>query len=61
MQEKRNLSIQEFLKAYGLSKSNFYRLLAEGKGPKTLKLGKRRLVPVAEAEAWMSNFEQVPQ
>lgn len=59
MQEKRNLSIQEFLTAYGLSKSNFYRLLADGKGPKTLKLGKRRLVPVAEAETWIAQFEQV--
>lgn len=45
-------SIDEFCRAYGISRGTFYNLERAGKAPKTLKLGARRVVPVAAIEAW---------
>lgn len=46
----RALHMKVFCKAYGVSRSTAYRLIAEGK-LKTVKVGNRRLVPVDAAEA----------
>jgi len=48
-QEKLAYRVNEFCKAIGLSRSTFYKLLAEGK-IKTVTVGGRRLVPAGEAE-----------
>ena len=54
---RRALSIPEFCKAYGLSRSTVYRMMAEGTLP-SVKIGKRRLVPVDAAEALLQKMER---
>lgn len=48
--ERRALAIHEFCKAYGLSRSTAYRMIATGTLP-SVKVGKRRLIPANAAEA----------
>jgi len=51
--ERRALSIIEAARACGLSRATLYRLLAEGKLT-TVKIGSRRLVPIASIDALLS-------
>jgi excisionase family DNA binding protein len=48
-ESRRALRIREFCEQYGLSRSYVYKLIALGK-LKTICVGRRRLVPVDEAE-----------
>jgi len=56
-QERRALSIEEAARSCGLSRSTLYRLLKNGKLP-TVKIGARRLVPVAAIDALLSGGAQ---
>lgn len=51
--ERRALSIEETADTLGLSRSTAYRLIAEGKLA-TLKIGGRRLVPVAAIDVLLN-------
>ena len=52
-QERRALSIEEAAEACGLSRATLYRLIADGRLA-TLKIGARRLVPVASIDALLT-------
>jgi excisionase family DNA binding protein len=51
--ERRALSIEETAKTCGLSRATLYRLIADG-SLATLKIGARRLVPVAAIDALLN-------
>jgi excisionase family DNA binding protein len=51
---KRIYTVREFLGAYSLSRTTFYRLLRAGKGPTLMRIGRRVLVPADAAEEWVS-------
>jgi predicted DNA-binding transcriptional regulator AlpA len=51
---KRLLTVQEFLAAYGLKRSKYYMLQAEGLGPQTIKIGRRTYIAIEDAEAWLN-------
>jgi excisionase family DNA binding protein len=55
--ERRALSIQEAAKTCGLSRATIYRLI-EQKKLATLKIGARRLVPVASIDALLNGGAQ---
>ena len=46
------LTINQFCKMYGFTRSYFYKLKDQNKAPKTYNLGKRVYIAVADAEAW---------
>lgn len=48
----RVLSIGEFCKAYGVGPSTMYQEIKSG-ALKRIKVGRRTLIPVSEAEAWL--------
>lgn len=50
-------SVPGFCEAFGISKSFFYKLCLGGRGPKTLKVGRRTLVSKAAAMEWMAILE----
>ena len=56
-QERRVLSIRETAQACGLSRATIYRLI-EQKKLATLKVGARRLVPVAAIDALLDGGAQ---
>ena len=45
-------SVAEFAEAHGFARSYFYVMLREGTAPKTIKLGRRRLITREEAQRW---------
>jgi predicted DNA-binding transcriptional regulator AlpA len=45
-------SIPEFCAAVGISQAYFFELKRDGKGPKEIALGTRRLISVDEARRW---------
>jgi excisionase family DNA binding protein len=51
--ERRALSVVETARAVGLSRATIYRLI-EQKRLATLKIGSRRLIPVAEIDALLA-------
>jgi excisionase family DNA binding protein len=51
--ERRALSVQETARAVGVSRATVYRLIEQGRLV-TLKIGARRLVPVAAIDALLS-------
>jgi hypothetical protein len=46
------LTIPQFCITHGISEAFFYKLQKEGQGPKTMVVGRRRLVSVEEAARW---------
>jgi hypothetical protein len=52
------LSVADFCHEHGISRSLFYKLLREGKGPRTFKLGQRTLISVPCAEEWRRALER---
>jgi predicted DNA-binding transcriptional regulator AlpA len=49
---KQALSLPEFARVHGISLAHLYVLIADGKGPRVMKLGGRRLVSLEEAARW---------
>ena len=52
------VSIAAFCKAHGISRAHFYNLRKVGKAPKTLVVGRRRLVADEAAVAWRRAMEE---
>jgi excisionase family DNA binding protein len=55
------LSVAEFCERNGISRPFFYKLAAQGKGPKVIKLGKRTLISREAAAQWRQRMEQDTQ
>lgn len=51
-------SIEQFCEAASIKRTLFYTLQKEGRGPRTVKLGKRVIIPVAEAQSWFIRIAQ---
>ncbi|WP_186193809.1 hypothetical protein [Burkholderia gladioli] len=52
-------SIEDFCKAHGpISRSYFYELVASGKGPRIMKLGRRVLISMEAAADWRRDMEE---
>lgn len=47
------MSIAEFCQRVGVSERQFFRLDARGEAPKTVRVGKRRLILEETAQAWL--------
>jgi|RhiMetdeSRZDD1v2_1073273.scaffolds.fasta_scaffold00445_30 hypothetical protein len=45
-------TLRGFADAHQISLSFVYKLLAQGKGPRVMRVGTRRLVSVEEAQKW---------
>jgi predicted DNA-binding transcriptional regulator AlpA len=46
------LTIPEFCITHGISEAFFYKLQKEGKGPRTMSVGRRRLISIEAAKQW---------
>ena len=50
-------TIKEFCKAYGFSHAHYYNLKKVGKGPREMKLGRRRAISDEAAADWEKERE----
>lgn len=46
------LTIPEFCKAHGISEAFYFELRKQGRGPRTMNVGRRRLISIEEAQRW---------
>jgi predicted DNA-binding transcriptional regulator AlpA len=51
-------SVSEFCHSHGISRGMFYKLLAEGRAPKAVKIGRRTLISCEAAEEWRRRMER---
>ena len=58
MHDKLMMSIDEFAERHDLGVSTVYKLIAAGKGPRTAKVGDRRLISAEAAAEWRHRMEQ---
>lgn len=56
--EKSAQTVPEFCSDHSISTGFFYKLLKQGKAPKTIKVAGRRLISREAAEEWRRRFEQ---
>lgn len=56
MESKKAYSIEQFCKAYGISRTSAYRAFRAGSGPKTIRIGRRVLIPHEQAEIWVQRL-----
>lgn len=47
-----------FCEAMGISRPFYYRLAADGRGPRSFKLGRRRLISREAAHEWLREQER---
>jgi predicted DNA-binding transcriptional regulator AlpA len=52
------LSVPEFLDEHGISRSLFYRLVKEGRGPRLTKVASRTLISADAAAEWRARMER---
>lgn len=50
-------SIKDFCQIVGISRATLYKAWSENNGPKTIKVGKRRLISRNAADAWIKSLE----
>ena len=54
--------VNTFCESHKISRSFLYKLIAEGRGPRIMKLGRRTLISVESAAEWRARMEgQKPQ
>jgi len=53
------VSIDAWCKAHSISRATFYNLRKRGKAPKTLAVGRRRLVSDEASAAWRRSMEEL--
>ncbi len=51
-------SVAEFCRAYGVSRSMFYKLRKAGTGPRTCTIGRKTLVSATAAREWFHSIER---
>jgi predicted DNA-binding transcriptional regulator AlpA len=51
------ISVKQFCADHGISRSFFYKLIQQGRGPRVTKLGTRTLVSADAAAAWRARME----
>lgn len=51
-------SVTEFCEAHSLSRSLFYKLLTQGKGPRLSKVGNRTLITAEDAADWRRRISE---
>ncbi|AWL95748.1 helix-turn-helix domain-containing protein [Bradyrhizobium ottawaense] len=54
------LTVDEFCQRYRIGRTTFYRLHAEGKGPRVVKIGKCTRISEAAAADWLAAHESPP-
>ena len=55
------LTVSEFCERYRICRRTFYRLVADGRGPRVVKVGKRSIrISEAAAAEWLSAHECRP-
>jgi predicted DNA-binding transcriptional regulator AlpA len=54
-------SIPAFCADNGISRSLFYRLVSEGRGPRVTKVGRRTLISSEAAQEWRHQMEATTQ
>jgi len=50
-------SVDEFCSAHSISRAMFYKLLSDGKGPRTMAVGARKLISYEAAADWRRQME----
>lgn len=54
---KHTYTIPQFCDGHNVSRTHFYALLKEGKGPRLMKVGRRSLISAESAAAWRKRME----
>jgi predicted DNA-binding transcriptional regulator AlpA len=49
------ITLQDFFRRFAISKSTWYRLAKAGGAPPIVQIGRRTLVPLASARAWLQS------
>ncbi len=50
-------SVNDFCRTFGISRSMFYKLGREGRGPRLMKVGRRTLISGESAQEWQKRME----
>lgn len=53
-------SIREFCESHRISRSQFYKLLADGTGPAVTKIGRKSLISAESAAEWRERMSNRP-
>jgi len=56
--QKQAYSVTQFCAAHSISRAMFYVLRKQGKGPRTMKVGRRTLISKEAAREWRARIEQ---
>lgn len=56
--DKLALTIHDFCRLHSISEFLFYQLDKEGRAPKTMAVGSKRLISIEAAAAWRAEREQ---
>ena len=59
--QKLGLSIREFLIFHGISEGFYFELKKQGKGPREMHVGARRIISIEEAAKWRAARTKAPE
>jgi predicted DNA-binding transcriptional regulator AlpA len=52
------LSIRDTAESAGISRSTLYQLIAQGRGPRVLKINRRSLILIDDRDRWLRNLAE---
>ena len=55
--DRQAFTIKEFCQSHGFSRAHYFNLQKDGLGPRTMQVGKRRLISVEAAADWHRECE----
>ena len=55
--EMQTYQVEDFCKTFHISRAKLYQLWAEGTGPQTFRVGRKILISVRAAQAWVESAE----
>jgi len=53
-------TIKQFCESHGFSRASLYNLWNEGRGPKTVRVGRRVMITAEAAAAWRRQLDEQP-
>lgn len=54
-------TVPQFCDEHNISRTHFYQLLKDGKGPRLMRVGRRILVSAEAAAAWRQRMEEATE
>ena len=56
--DRKTISVRELWRMAGMAEAHFYKMVRNGRGPRTIREGARHMVRISDAERWLKDLAE---